>query len=326
MKTHKFLLALMGTLIVGTGSAQTWTVNGASQSSSLTSSSTESAVAIDPVSGIVALRTAGVVPVPGVTVTAPGTAGFGQNISVSWSTTGFTGSVTCTASASTSVAGWSGTLSSSPVQVTTPSSAQTLTLSLQCTGSNGTASNSANVVISDSSCPPPGYKRDEGAPFVPYNLQVTQYSQLFGAGFPGFDAFANSSLGPGQVLAAEFIAPQSTTSDGYFEVTSLASGPGTPITSLSLCPGEIDYRLNGVPATRGCMRVGNEGGPTWTINNNQQLSVIRCRMTPGTRYYLNIAFESCDGGACNYRATNRSSTARGDQEAVEAQQEQGQGQ
>ena len=74
------------------------------------------------------------------------------------------------------------------------------------------------------------------------------------------------------------------------------------------------------------MRVGNESGPQWTVNNNQQLSVIRCRLTPGTRYYLNIAFETCDGGACNYRATNRSNTARGDQEAVEAQQEQGQGQ
>ena len=323
MKTHKLLLALIGTLIVGTGSAQTWTVNGTTQGTALTSSSTESAVAIDPVSGTVALQTAGVVTTPTVNVGAPGSSGLGQNFSVTWSTNGFTGTVSCTASASTSVAGWSGTLTSSPVQVTAPSSAQSLTLTLQCTGSNGTASGSAVVAISDSTCRPPGYTRDATSPFVPYQLQPTTFATLMANGFPGFNSFNLGSLGGGQVIAAEFVAPASTASDGYFEITSLASGPGTPITSLSTCPGDIDYRLNGTPATRGCMRVGNENGPAWTISQGQSLSVIRCILTPGTRYYLNIAFESCDGGTCNFRIASRDATSRGDQEAIENQEAQG---
>lgn len=146
-----------------------------------------------------------------------------------------------------------------------------------------------------------------------------------GVAFPGFNAFNLGNLGPGQVLAAEFIAPATTATDGYYEITSLASGPGTPISSLSTCPGDIDYRLNTQSGgQRICMRVGNESGPQWTVNQSQSLSVIRCVLTPGTRYYFNIAFETCDGGVCNFRVASRDVTARGDDEAISEEQGQGQ--
>lgn len=290
-------------------------------------SETNTAVAIDPSTGAVLMNTSGEVAVPTVTVTAPSSVQTGSAFPVSWSTSGFVGNVSCTASASTPVSGWSNVLSASPTQVSAPITVQTLTLILQCTGNQFTAVGSAVVsVIANSSCRPPGYKRDENSPFIPYQLQATTYASLMGNSFPSFNSLNLGSLGPGLVIAAEFIAPATTSSDGYFEITSLASGPGTPITSLSPCPGDIDYRLNGTPAFRGCMRVGNESGPQWTINQGQPLSVIRCVLTPGTRYYLNIAFENCDGGVCNYRLASRDATSRSDQEATKNKENQeGQG-
>ena len=318
MKTHKLFLALIGTLIVGTGSAQTWTLDGVSQSSQLSISSTESAVAIDPVSGAVALKT-GNITIPTVSISASSPVTVGQNISVTWSTQGFTGGVSCNASASTSVAGWNGAVSSSPVQVTAPSTAQTLMLTLQCTGGNGNATNSTNVTVNPSTggCPQPGYLRDEVATFMPYQLRLGTFSSTdaFRNPFPAIGAFAGgttSTVSAGEVVAWEFVAPAPPGSDGAFVITTLASGPGTPISSISTCPGVIDYRLRTGPGNfnTGCMQVGNESGPSWTINGAFQNSPSRCHLTPGTRYYFNFAFETCVTGECIYRIGSNSANSR----------------
>jgi hypothetical protein len=311
MKIQKYLLVVVGALIVGTGSAQTWTVNGLAQSSNLISSSAESAVAINPIDGAVALKTATGGPVLSVSVSAPATASVNQAISVSWSNAGFTGTVICTASSVPTVSGWNGVVSSSPVLVTMPANTGNVSLSLSCAGSNGTQVGGTNVTVGATpTCPPfPSYNN------VQYNVETISFNSAFAANFPAYNNQYSFPLGPGfgtaQGQAIEFIAPAVTEADGLFQMalTTGGGGSGVPITSISKCAGQWGTNLNDVGGNgRTCFKLSGEDGPEWTVNNNLVFSGARCLLVPGERYYLNIAFDNCTASACSFRVFSRRSS------------------
>jgi hypothetical protein len=309
MKIQKCLLVVVGAVIVGTGSAQTWTLNGTTQGQNLISSSSESAVAINPIDGVVAVKTASGGPVLTVNVNTTSTATVNQVISVNWSNSGFTGTVTCTASSVPTVSGWNGVVSSSPVQVTMPANAGNVSLSLSCTGTNGTQSSGTNVTVSGGgTCPPfPSYNN------VQYNVQTISFSSAFATSFPGYNFQYASAFGTAQGQAIEFIAPTVTDADGLFQMalTTGGGGSGVPITSISKCAGQWGDSLNNVGGNgRTCFKLSGEDGPEWTVQNNLPFSSTRCLLVPGERYYINIAFDNCTGSACSFRLFSRRSSQR----------------
>ena len=308
MKTHnKIILSMLGSaFLAGTVSAQNWTVNGTTNPLPLTTSSDLSAVAIDPLTGVASVRTAAPAGTPAVSITAaPGSVVVNGTTTVTWSATGFTDGAgiavtpTCTRTSSPALSGWSGTSVVPipiPVSVTMPGTQQTVTLTLSCTASNGTASNFTNVVVTqpgagvDCSFRPPGYNSGTTGVTSPRTLVIRSFFSLYNASFPGppgqrWDG-QPSGVSDGIVLAFEFVAPAAPL-NGYLELVSSTDrgGFGVPTTGFSECPGYIVQRLQGSPtALDPCW--GGDTKPTayWTLNP----TTPSCLLTPGKTYYFNI--------------------------------------
>ena len=150
MKIYLTLVSsiLLSALPVGAVSAQSWTVNGVNQQTPLTSSATESAVAVDPANGFVSVKTAGVG--PSVTLSANASSVIANGvITLSWTTSGFGNNLSCLRISSPDLIGWSATstIASGSVSLTMPSSAQAQTLILRCTADNGSAGNFTTVNV-----------------------------------------------------------------------------------------------------------------------------------------------------------------------------------
>jgi hypothetical protein len=154
--TTKTILALLAcTAVVGTGSAQSWRLNGTQQSTALTTTANVSAVAIDPITGQADVNTGNTPPPSGsVTLTVPGgTVQVNTAFNVSWATSNLGASVTCTPGAAPAgVSGWptavqSGATGSFSVSGTTIG---TKTFTVTCTGTD-TVSDSKSVTISTTS-------------------------------------------------------------------------------------------------------------------------------------------------------------------------------
>jgi len=300
MKTYnKFMLSILGSaIVVGSVSAQTWTLNGTTQPLQLTTSSNESAVAIDPLTGVASVKTAGVG--PSVSVSAnPGSVNVNVATTVTWSTSNFGNNLNCTRTSSPTLSGWNGasTLAAGSVSVTMPSSQQTVSLTLSCSGDNGSATNSTTVAVTqpgtgpDCTVRPPGY--NSGATgLTDSRTEVRRpFFSLFNAAFPGpagqrWDG-QPSGVSDGTVLTLEFVAPTAPQDGGL----QLADSPdrggfGLFTTSISECPGHVAKYLQG-SSTELDPCWGGELKPTayWTLNSANPQS---CLLVPGKTYYFNI--------------------------------------
>ena len=292
--------------VAGTGSAQTYTVNGVTQPSPLIESATLSAVSVDPFTGNVAIRTAAPAGTPVVSISAaPASVSVNGTTTVSWSTSGFTGALNCTRTSSPALSGWTGTstLASGSVAVTMPSAAQTVTLTLSCTGGNGTASNSTNVAVTqpggvDCSTRPPGYNSNGTiAGTSPRSLVVRPFLQLFNEAFPGTSGSRwqgdPNGVADGAVLAFEFVAANTLRPNGRFEAVDNPDrgGFGQVTTAISECPGHIAQRSQSAPAElSACWGGFLKTSAYWSFipGNND------CLLIPGKTYYYNITMsERC---------------------------------
>ena len=310
MKAHnKIILSMLGSAILaGTVSAQNWSVNGVTDPLSLTASSTESAVAIDPLTGFTSIKKAAPVGTPTVSISAaPASLIVNGATTVTWSTSGFTGGLNCIRTSTANLSSWSGTSSSASgsLTVTMPNTAQTVTLTLSCTADNGSATNFTNVSVTSASNPlctsrPPAVF---GSPRALVNKT---FSLIWGVDFPGLigPAFGLGEPGitDGTVLAFEFVAPSGISySGGWLQAVYSpdSGGRGTLIAGFSECPGEINNSTAGCESSAG--KVRNE----WTTNNRAD----SCKLTPGRRYYYNLSTGPCvsgpspgtPGAVCSFR-------------------------
>lgn len=309
MKTYnKLMLALLGSaLVVGTGSAQTWTVNGNTQSTPLTTNANEAAIAIDPISGVASVRTPGAG--PSVSISAnPTPANVGTATSISWATSGFGNNLNCTRTASAGTSGWSGSwpAATGSVSVTMPATAQTVTLTLSCTGDSGSAVNSTNVSVQQ-----PGQcgSRPPSVFGSPRQLVSQTFFNIWGSEFPGqFNAAYGAGvagINDGTVHAYAFNAPTGNTIEGYILAVYSpdSGGRGSLAAGFSECPGEIS---NSTPTCLGSLgKIRSE----WTSNGRAGA----CNLIPGRTYYYNMSFDSCvfgpdpgtAGGSCSFRLESK---------------------
>ncbi len=301
MKTYnKLILSIFGSAFVaGTVSAQTFTVTG--QGTQLSTSSNLSAVAIDPATGQTTINAETPASQPSVTISAtPGSVATNGAVTVSWSTSAFTGAVNCTRISSPVLSGWneSSTLASGSTSVTMPSTPGQVSLTLSCTGSNGSATSpAANVTVTqpgqtvDCSNRRPGVS---GAPGVPGSSRILvnrEFSSIWGTNFPGiFGPTIVNTVADGTVVAYAFVAPPNNDNiEGWFQTvpTPTASGRGTAATGLSECPGDIS---NAVPTCEPSFgKTRNEWTTTGRLN--------ACNLIPGRQYYYNLSvLGSCTFG------------------------------
>ena len=304
---NKAVLSILGSvLIVGTGSAQNWTINGLPQSTQLTSSATEAAVAIDPATGVATVKTAGAG--PSVSISAnPTSVLTNATTSITWNASGFGGNLNCTRTSSPSgLTGWSSTSNTATgsTSVTMPATAQTVTISLSCTGDNGSANSFTSVSVTqpgtggvDCTQRRPGYN---GSP----RQEVRRsYFSIFNAGFPGpINARWEgqpSGVADGAVIALEFVAPTSP-AQGYMDIVDSPDrgGFGRVTAGFSDCPGEISTFVPGsTTVLNPCWGGELKTLSRWTLDPGD---VNRCVLIPGKTYFLNITMvERClsSGGA-----------------------------
>ena len=312
MKTYnKFILALLGTtLVVGTGAAQTWTVNGSPQSTPLTTSANEAAVAIDPVSGIASVRTPGAG--PSVLISAnPTSVNVSVNTSISWTASGFGNNLNCTRTSSPSgLNNWSGSFpnATGSVFVTMPATAQTVTLTLSCTGDNGTASNFITVAVNpnNGTCS----NRPPNVFGSPRAVVRKTFSSIWNTDFPGVfgSAFGVNAppIADGTVVAYSFVAPFNNVIEGYLQLAFSpdGGGRGTLAAGFSECEGEINNLQPTCEA--GTFKLRNE----WTTTGRAGA----CSLIPGRTYYYNMSTEGpcvfgpdpgTPGGLCSFRLNSR---------------------
>ncbi len=313
MKTiFKTIAILTGAcLFAASGFAQTWSATGGGASSgTLTDSATESAVTINPADGVTLVRSAAV-GTRVVNLSASSPVQVGQSTSVTWSTSGITGTVSCTRTN-----GWTGTSGGSGTQnVTMPGTAQTVTLTLTCTGDNGSASASANVTVSantggtDCTSRPPSYLGS------PRTLVNASFSTLWGILFPGvFDSASITfpNISDGTVLAFAFTAPPASASpsEGYIlnVLSPVAGGRGTIAAGFSECPGEMSNTT-----TPTCKVSDTKPRSEWTVIPPGRQDA--CNMVPGRLYYYNLSMDNAGcvsgpdpgtpGASCAYRIVSK---------------------
>lgn len=308
---NKFILSMLGSaLIVGTGSAQNWTVNGTTQTTQLSTSGSEAAVAIDPLTGVASIKTAGVGPAVSISPN-PSSVIVNAASTISWTASNFGNNLSCTRTSSTTVAGWGGSsiLATGSVSVTMPATAQTVTLTLSCTGDNGSASNFTTVAVNSNN----GVDCSSRSPNVfgsPRTLVRKTFFSIWNTEFPGIFGSSFGVAAPpiadGTVVAYSFVAPFSNVIEGYLQLAFSpdGGGRGTLAAGFSECEGEI----NSVQPTcdAGTFKLRNE----WTTTGRTNA----CNLIPGRTYYYNMSTEgSCvfgpdpgsPGGLCSFRLNSR---------------------
>lgn len=312
MKTHnKLILSMLGSaFVVGAVSAQNWTLNGATQPSQLTSSGNESAVAIDPLTGVASVKTAGVG--PSVTLNASsGSVPVNTSTNISWSASNFGNNLNCTRTSSPFLSGWSGSsaVTSGSVSVAMPGTPQVVTLTISCTGENGSASNSTNVTVTQSTGPVGCEQRPPAVNGSARFLVTQSFSGLWGSAFPGPFNIAygvgQPGISDGTVLALEFVAPVTSIQGYLLAVYSPDSGGrGSLAAGFSECPGEINTMAPACASSVGKIR------SEWTTTGREGA----CNLIPGRTYYYNISVENAcvfgpdpgsPGGTCSYRLESK---------------------
>jgi len=285
MKAYlKFILsALVSTLAVGSASAENWTVDGVAQPTPLTSSATESAVAVDPDTGFVSVKTAG---------SGPSMATNAQEQNQSQAAP-----LAISDNPAGGIppgAGWSvnGVTQLTPLTTSTTESAVAVD---PLTGA--TAIKTATALCA--SRPPAVF----GSPrtlinqtfFSMWNTNFPGlFNTAFGAGVPG--------VADGTVIAFSFVAPVNNTIEGYIlaAYSPNSSGRGSLAAGFSECPGEINAMTP--TCNPGLGKIRNE----WTTTGRPGA----CNLVAGRTYYYNVSVEnSCvvgpdpgkPGGVCSFR-------------------------
>lgn len=263
----------------------------------LSTSTTSSAVAIDPVSGHVVVRSAagnlvscsasGGAPVINSFTSNPTSVNVNGTFRLSWSSSN-------TTSCSPQLGGstlWSslGTLPSSGFQdLTAPGTAQTITFQLTCTNGSQTVNQQTSLTVTaggggGGSCQPPAGYTVSGP---------TAWTGVFPTPWPSYNAVNRQCISNGQIVSLEFNASSSPTQFGTISTSGFpGDGGGMGRFSISTEPGCFDG--NHVPAT--CIgAIADLPGVSWTNGS----STFVCDLTPGQRYYLNFYFPTCSSGTC----------------------------
>lgn len=291
------LAALVGLLSIQPGAqAQTVSLDNV-PAFNLSTSSTNSAVSIDPSTGNVTVRSAAgnLTSCTASTPNPPTITSFSSNLAtvtpgstfrLSWSSTNTTscspdlGSPTIWASL--------GTLATNGFQdLTAPGTAQTITFRLTCTNGSQSVNQTTSVTVSSGSggnCTPPAGQT--------VNSSTTWNGVFSPLPWPSFNAVRRLCVSNGQIQALEFNASSSGTQFGTISTSGFpGDGDGLGRISISTSPGCFDGNV--LPAT--CL------GPTVTypgVSWTNGSSAFACDLTPGQRYYLNFYFPSCTSGTC----------------------------
>lgn len=284
-----------------------WSINGFVQPTRLSTNAIESAVAVDPLTGTTAIKTA---PPPTLSLNAISPVNGGASTTVTWSSTNFIGIVNCTRTSNPSLSAWSGTsqLASGSLNVLMPTQPQIVTLTLNCTADNGSASSSANVEVQP---PLPNCTNRPPAVFGSPRVLVSrtffsmwntnfpgQFNAAYGAGTPG--------IADGTVIAYSFVAPFNNTIEGYLLAvySQDLGGRGAIAAGFSECPGEISSsQFSGCSGALGKIR------SEWTTSGRAGA----CNLVPGRTYHFNLSTESCvtgpepgtPGGVCSFRLESK---------------------
>ena len=309
---NKFILSMLGSaLIVGTGSAQNWTVNGTTQTTQLTTSASEAAVAIDPLTGVASIKTAGAG--PSVAISAnPSTVFVNGASTISWTASGFGNNLNCSRTSSPTLTGWtsSSNVATGSVSVTMPATAQTVTLTLSCSGDNGTASNFTTVAVNTNNNGVDCTSRPPNVFGSPRTLVRNTFFSIWNTDFPGIFGSSFGVAAPpiadGTVVAYSFVAPSNNTIEGYLQLAFSpdGGGRGTLAAGFSECEGEINNLQPTCDA--GTFKLRNE----WTTTGR----VGACNLIPGRTYYYNMSIEGpclqgpdpgVPGGLCSFRLNSR---------------------
>lgn len=270
----------------------------------------QNAVSIDPRTGTISINATSSASGPSVTLSAsPSSVVANGTTTVSWVATDFGNNLSCIRSSNPALSSWSGSssLASGSTSITMPATSQSVTLTLSCSGANGSNSNFTNVTVGgavDCSSRPPGVL---GSPRKVVNQTFTS---IWNTDFPGIFGSAYGSQVPGisdgSVLAFSFVAPLNNVVEGYLQAvySPESGGRGSLASAFSECPGVID---NSTPTCEPSFgKVRNE----WTTTGRANA----CNLIPGRTYYFNLSIQNeCvfgpdpgqAGGICSFRLESR---------------------
>ncbi len=255
----------------------------------LSTSSTQSAVQIDPATGNVTVRSqvgnltscTGSAPSPPVINTfQPNVSSVTPNspFSLSWTSTNAT---SCSPSLGTTTWGGLGTLPTNGTQpLTAPASTGNITFRLTCT--NGTSSVSRDTTIEVSS----GGGGGNCTPPVPTINEATWSGIFNGQPFP-LNNPTTINISSGAIEAISFVASGSIQPFGFF--TSQGAALGNVRASISTVRGCFTAASLG----SNCLQdFQNQVGLSWQAGGS---SAVACVLNVGTTYYLNLQGDAACG-------------------------------
>jgi|GEM_PF-5263133 len=323
--------ALIGmTLIVGTGSAQTVTIDSAPALNLRTvldgSGLALSSISIDPTTGNAQVNTTSNIsscaagnPLPGrsVTVSSPNQATQNGTINVTWVANNFVGATTCSvslgagSSAPTTVfpvAGLPYPATSSLSVVLGSAQPASYNFSVQCVDASGGQSSSNNSTtnvpsITDVTCTDSDIGKWRGvalaAPGVPRIWETTFNNPgVSSTPFPGNQSSQyTASLSLGGYDSMRFTVPINAPVGARYDLSnfvSTASGEGVLAGSVSPCSGDFREAILANSASRKfCISLGGGGGIAIGVvvdAGSGPYNTETCEIVRGRNYYFNTTF------------------------------------
>lgn len=298
-------LKLVGLLVLTSGLANAdWILDGVS----VVNTNDINAMSIDPANGDVYIDTfsqdytvtsGGTTPPPAGSVVinsftiSPSSLLEGEIITMSWSSTNATG---CTGTATSNLGGWNGSAIARSYngQRITIGTAGTYTFTLRCSGTNGPATRTRSVVVSEPSTPFP-----TNCSSGPLNGGTTLWNSFWHIDFPG-PGYDNERL---RITRGGYWALKFNTGDvddhgGIISVANTSSN-GTRTGSISACPGDFDVQPECTHSW------GSSGGIGWATDGQAGY----CQLLPNTDYYMNFTFTNGFDQASDTCLTSENCTA-----------------
>jgi hypothetical protein len=324
----QLITAIIGvTLIVGTGSAQTVTIDSAPSLNLRTALDNSglalSSISIDPTTGNAQVSTTsnvttcGVIPgARSVVVTSPGQATQNATISVSWAANNFVGATTCNVSLGSGSAvpasGWTGTglpyPATSSLSVTLGSTQPaSYNFVVQCfdttTGPSGSSTTNVPAITDPTSCTDPEIGKWRGTALSPPgNPRIWETTFVTGGQtfvpFPGVsNTQFSAGLGSGTYDAMRFTVPVNAPVGARYDLSnfvSTQSGEGVLAGSVSPCQGDFrESFLSNTGTRKFCISLGGVGGVAIgsVVDAGQgPYTVETCEIVRGRQYYFNTTF------------------------------------
>ncbi len=314
------------TLIVGTGSAQTVTIDSAAALNLRTSLDGSglalSSISIDPLTGNAQVSTTsnisscsggGQPPARSVSVNAPQTAAVSSAITVSWQANNFTGTTTCSVSLNAGSAvpasGWSGTglpyPATSSLSVTlNASQPASYSFRVDCSdGQGATGSAVTSVQTPGVGCTDPDIGKWRGVALSPPgNPRIWETTFVTGGQtfvpFPGVsNTQFSSGLGANSYDSMRFTIPVNAPVGARYDVSnfvSTQSGEGVLAGSVSECQGDFrESVLTNSTTRRFCISTAGVGGVaigTVVDAGPGPYNVETCEVVRGRNYFFNTTF------------------------------------